>query len=298
MKLTGFADEAGPALADQIRAHRQLGWDTIEMRTVDGPNFVSLDEAAYRRCRDELRAAGMGVSCFGSAIANWARKISGDFQQDLDDLRRAAPRMRELGVRLIRVMSYPNDGLSGPEWFKEAVRRLKELARIAEGEGVILAHENCSGYGGQSPRALGELLAAVDSPAFQTAFDTGNPPAHDPEHCAEGYTWEFYQVARPRLAHLHVKDARPGADGKPEFCFPGEGVGDVRRVLADLAAAGYDGYVSIEPHLKGAVHLGEQAGKAASAFEVYLEYGRRAARLVAEARAAGAAGKKAPAGTR
>jgi sugar phosphate isomerase/epimerase len=285
IKLTGFADEAGPTLADQIRAHQELGWDSIEVRMIGAKpndrNFVALDDAAYRQCLRELSAAKMGISCFGSAIANWARKITGDFQQDLDDLKRAAPRMRETKTRFIRVMSWPNDGLSQADWLKEAARRLKELARIAEGEGVILAHENCSGYGGESPEMLGELLAAVPSPAFKVALDTGNPPAHSGrnEDCVEGRTWAFYQIAKSHIVHVHIKDAKPGSEGKPVFCFPGEGAGEVRRVVADLVKTGYDGYLSIEPHIKSVVHLGK-TGEPAGAFETYVEYGRRMAAIL------------------
>ena len=287
IKLTGFADEASKVVADQIRAHRALGWDTIEMRDV-GPkpnqvNFTNLDDAAYAKCKAELAAAEMGVSCFGSAIANWARKITGDFAQDVADLKRAAPRMREMETKCIRVMSYPNDGLSKADWLKEAVRRLTELARIAEVEGVVLAHENCSGYGGESPEMLGELLAAIPSPAFKVAFDTGNPPAHTGknEDCVEGKTWAFYQVAKSRIVHVHIKDAKPGPEGKPVFCFPGEGAGEVRRVVKELAASGYDGYLSIEPHIKSVVHLGK-TGEPAGAYDTYIEYGRRMAAILAE----------------
>jgi sugar phosphate isomerase/epimerase len=257
-------------------------------------NFTNLDDDAYEAVKAQLAAAGMGVSCFGSAIANWARKITNDFAQDVADLKRAAPRMRELKTKCIRVMSYPNDGLSRADWFKEAVRRLKELARIAEAEGVVLAHENCSGYGGESPEMLGELLAAIPSPAFKVAFDTGNPPAHTGrnEDCVEGKTWAFYQVSKSRIVHVHIKDAKPGPDGKPTFCMPGEGRGEVRKVVADLARSGYDGYLSIEPHIQAQVHLAQQSGKAAGAFEMYQEYGRRMAAILQET-TGGAAAKPA-----
>ena len=297
IKLTGFADEAGETLAEQIRAHQALGWDSIEMRQVKvgavGKNFTEHDDAAYRQIREELAGAKMGVSCFGSPIANWASKITGDFQKDVASLRRAAPRMRELGTKYIRIMSYPNDGLAPADWFKEVVRRLKELSKIAEAEGVVLAHENCSGYGGGTPEMFGELLSAIDSPAFKLAFDTGNPVAHD--QCVEGQSWAFYRLARKRIAHVHIKDAKPGPDGKPQFCYPGEGLGEVRKIVADLIRTGYDGYLSIEPHLKSIIHLNQASGNANTAFDCYLEYGRRMGKILEEALAAGAkpAGKKA-----
>lgn len=282
IRLTGFADEAGSDLADQIRAHQELGWDTIEMRMVGDVNFTNLDDQAYAEVKGQLAAARMGVSCFGSGIANWARPITGEFAQDVDDLKRAGPRMRELGTGFIRTMSYPNDEkhpLSKPDWFKEVSRRLKELAAIAEGEGVVLAHENCSGYGAEGPTEMLELFDAVDSPAFKMAFDTGNQTAH------HGYenpdlAWEYYQAVRSQIAHVHVKDNNPGDDGKAVHCMPGEGRSQVAKITGDLVKTGYDGFMSIEPHIMAQVHLAKQAGKDTGAFEMYVEYGRRTAAIL------------------
>jgi len=286
IRLTGFADEAGSAVAEQIRAHKELGWDTIEMRMVGEVNFTNLDDEAYARARDELAAAGMGVSCFGSAIANWARPITGPFEQDVEDLRRAAPRMRELGTGFIRVMSYPNDDkspLPGNQWLKEAARRIGELAKIAEGEGITMVHENCSGYGGQGPREMLQLLEAVGSDAFRMVFDTGNQTAHHGYENAD-LAMEYYRAVRQHVVHVHIKDNLPGEGGKPVMCYPGEGRGQVREIVADLVGTGYDGFISIEPHMKGQVHLGDNTGGASGAFEIYVEYGRRMAALLEDAR--------------
>jgi sugar phosphate isomerase/epimerase len=285
IRLTGFADEAGSEVAVQTRAHQELGWDTIEMRMVGDVNFANLDDEAYAKTKAQLAEAGMGVSCFGSAIANWARQITGDFQQDVDDLKRAAPRMRELGTRFIRVMSYPNDQknpLSGPDWLKEAGRRIRELATIAEGEGVIMAHENCSGYGGQGPKEMLELFEAVNSDAFKMAFDTGNQPAHH-GHADPDLTMEYYRAVKPHVVHVHIKDNYTDEKGEKVMCYPGEGKCQVREVVKDLVATGYDGFVSIEPHMKGQVHLGDDTGGAAGAYETYVEYGRRMAAIMEEA---------------
>jgi L-ribulose-5-phosphate 3-epimerase len=284
IKLTGFADEASSVVAEQIKAHKSLGWDSIEMRMVGDLNFTNLDDAAYASVKDELLAAGIGVSAFGSAIANWARTITGDFKLDLDDLKRAVPRMQELGTKFIRVMSYPNDEknpLSEEEWLREAASRIKKLAVIAEAEDLILVHENCSGYGALSPVHMLKLIAAVDSPAFKMVFDTGNQTAH------QGYdnpdlSWEYYQAIRQQIVHVHIKDNAPDPEGQARQCFPGQGQSQVKKIVSDLVATGYDGYLSIEPHMKGQVHLGDDTGSASGAFDLYVEYGQRTATLLTE----------------
>ena len=39
IQYTGITDEAGNALATQIRASRELGWKHFEMRNVEVPGF-------------------------------------------------------------------------------------------------------------------------------------------------------------------------------------------------------------------------------------------------------------------
>jgi sugar phosphate isomerase/epimerase len=154
MTITGIADEGSPELKDQIRIHRELGWNTLELRLIGKTNICAIDDQAFDRVYAALQEERMKVICFASSIANWARPITSDFQTDVEELKRAMPRMQRLGTRFIRVMSYPNDGLSEGEWRKEAIRRMKELARMAAGGDVVMVHENCSGWGGSSIRAI------------------------------------------------------------------------------------------------------------------------------------------------
>ena len=44
------------------------------------------------------------------------------------------------------------------------------------------------------------------------------------------------------------------ADGKEVFTYPGEGHGCVKRILSDLLGSGYDGWLSIEPHMTTVFH--------------------------------------------
>ncbi|MFL3658468.1 MAG: sugar phosphate isomerase/epimerase family protein, partial [Opitutales bacterium] len=180
-KFTGFADEAERTLDGQISTLREVGWNAIELRLIDGKNICDLSNTEWKQTWERLQSESISIAGFGGQIANWARPITSDFQVDLDELKRVAPRMREAGTKFLRIMSYPNpepNALSREDWKAETVRRLKELARIAGDEGVILGHENCNGYGETASGYL-ELVEAVDHPALQLIFDTGNNSLHD-----------------------------------------------------------------------------------------------------------------------
>lgn len=283
MYFSGIADEAGGDLAVQIKAHRELGWQHIELRNVNGKQFTEATDEEFDAIAAQVGAAGLQVSCFASAISNWARPITGDFQMDQDDLARCIPRMQRLGTRFIRVMSWPNDKenpLGVEAWHSEAVRRMKVLADLAEQGGVTLVLENCDGWASQSPRHYAGFVEEVGSPALKCVYDTGNPASHGHDN-----TWEWYQAARPHIAYVHIKAHNGKAGGEADHVFPNEpgNVSKVLETIRDLKESGYDGGLSIEPHMKAVVHLGKEISDAEAAYQTYVEYGRRLLTVAAEA---------------
>lgn len=279
MFYSGISDEAGQAIDTQIKAHRDLAWKHLELRMIDGQNATSIPDPKFDEVHEKITAAGMTVSCFSSAIANWARPITNDFAVDVADLKQAIPRMHRFKTRFIRVMSYPNDKdhpLSEREWRHEAIRRMKELALIAEDGGVTLAHENCSGWGGLSAENSNILLGEVASSALKVVFDTGNPVTYRQD------AWEYYNAVYNDIVYVHIKDAKV-VDGKDVYTYCGEGEGAVKRIVADLLAKGYDGGFSIEPHLAAVIHTGQKAASDQQLYDSYVEYGRRLMKIVEEA---------------
>ncbi len=277
-RFTGFADEASPKLDQQIAVLKEAGWSAIELRVVNGTSVCDLSDDEWAAALAQLNENGIDIVGFGGQIANWARPISSDFTADMEELKRCAPRMREAGTNLIRIMSYPNDvdnPWSEDDWKAEVFKRLKELATVAEGEGVILGHENCSGYAGLGPDQYLETVEAINSPAFKLIFDTGNNSEHDQDIEA---TWRYYEACKGEIIHVHIKAYKPGDDGEMATCYPDEDPVQ-ERVLRDLVADGYNSWLSIEPHMAAAIHLGKEA-EGDAAREIWLEYTRRIEALV------------------
>ena len=290
MYLTGIGDEAGASIDAQIKATRELGWSSIEARNVqvdDFPkgNLHDIPDAAFERVVGKLADAGLSVCCFGSTIGNWAKKIEDPFDISLAEAGRAIPRMQRLGTKFIRVMSYAVREDEADQLEEERFRRLRELTRRFLDAGIQPVHENCMNYGGMSWSHAVRLLENV--PGLQWVWDTGNPifnpdrtkpkpwPRQDP--------WEFYLKVKPWIKHVHVKDALwNDARNDADYKYPGEGDGQVRRVLRDLLAAGYVGGISIEPHLAVVFHDASVQSNAEAEFTTYVEYGRRLTAMVQE----------------
>lgn len=292
MYLTGFADEVSPDIDVQIAVTKELGWSNIEMRkvSVDGStpqNIHDVSDADFERIAERLEAAGVRVNCFGSLIGGWAKSILDPFDITLAEVERAIPRMRRLSTPLIRIMSYAvlknraADDQEAPERF----RRLREIVRRFADAGQTAVHENCMNYGGMGWPFTLRLLENV--PGLKLVFDTGNPISSadrsKPEPHPRQSAWEFYEHVRDHVAYLHIKDGIY-ENNRMRFTFCGEGHGDVRRIVGDLLRRGYDGGISIEPHLGAVFHDPSVTMEAEARRRNYVEYGRRMERIVAEAR--------------
>ena len=259
MYLTGFADEAAKTIEGQILATQALGWQYIESRNVNGKNIHDLPDDEFERVCEKLEEAGIRINCFGSAIANWGKQITDPFDSSLAEALRAIPRMKRLGTRLVRIMSFAVIEGRAPDnqMEEERFRRLRELVAMFSNEASPPCTKNCMNYGGMGWPFMLRLLENV--PGLRVVFDTGNPVFNDdrakPAPCPKQSSWEFYSNIKPFIEYVHIKDGIfDPATGQTEFTWPGEGHGDVRRIVADLLATGYDGGFSIEPHLKVVFH--------------------------------------------
>jgi sugar phosphate isomerase/epimerase len=289
MYLTGFADEAAADLAGQIRATQTLGWTRIEARNIDGVNIHDLPDAAFDAVCGTLADAGVTINCFGSTIANWGKSITEPFDSSLAEARRAIPRMQRLGTAFVRIMSFAVLKDRGPDDQMEAerFRRLRVLHTLFADAGLTPVHENCMNYGGMGWPYTLRLLENV--PGLKLVFDTGNPVFSDdrakPEPHPKQSSWEFYTHVKEHIAYVHIKDGRwDSAKQQAVFTFPGEGDGDVPRIMRDLIESGYDGGISIEPHLAVVFHDDSVTAEADVRFDNYVTYGRRMEALIAEIR--------------
>ena len=295
MYLTGFTDESGHDIDNQIRATKKLGWSNIECRRVsihggEAANLTDISDDDFDIVAGKLEDAGIRINCFGSAIANWAKHVSKPQSEDssLAESLRAIPRMQRLGSPLVRIMSYAVLKENGPDdqMFDERIRRLNEIVPQFLDAGLQPVHENCMNYGGMGADYTLKLLDAV--PGLKLVFDTGNPVFTKDRSYPEPYPmqdpWKFYQAVKEHIVYVHIKDGVfLHNEDRVTYSWPGEGSGDVRAIVKDLLDSGYDGGFSMEPHLQVVFHEdSSQETKAQQLFDSYVEYGQRFEKLLAD----------------
>jgi len=289
MYFTGFADEAADGIDKQIEATLELGWSNIEARNIDGKNIHDLSDEEFDVVYGKLADAGVSINCFGSAISNWGKQITDPSDSSMDELARAIPRMQRLGAKLIRIMSYAVIEGQSPEdqMAEERFKRLREIhARFADA-GITPVHENCMNYGGMGWPYTLKLLENV--PGLKLVFDTGNPvflaDRTKPEPYPRQSSWEFYSHVKEHVAYIHIKDCTWDTEAEEaKYTYPGEGDGDVKRILTDMLHGDYDGGISIEPHLAVVFH-DESVGSSDDArYTSYVEYGKRLEAMIEDIR--------------
>lgn len=289
MYFTGIGDEAANTIDGQIAALKELGWKNLEARNVEVPGFPKgnihdIPDPAFDILVDKVKAAGIHVCCFGSAIANWAKKIDQPFDTSLGEAKRAIPRMQRLGTKLVRIMSFAVRA-EEDQMAEERFRRLREVTKMFLDAGIQPVHENCMNYGGMGWPFTLELLEKV--PGVKLVFDTANPIFNDdrskPKPWKKQDPWEFYVNVKPHIAHVHIKDARWNpAKNDADYHMPGEGDGCVRPILKDLLASGYDAGISIEPHVAVVFHDATVQSNETVMRDSFIEYGRRLMKMVDE----------------
>jgi len=286
MYLTGFADEGAKGIDGQIRATLELGWSNIEARNVDGANIHDISDAAFDVVCAKLADAGVSVNCFGSCIANWGKNLTDPTDASLDETRRAIPRMHRLGTKLVRIMSYAALPDRGPDdqMKEERFRRLREIVTLFTDAGIQPVHENCMNYGGMGWPYTLELIE--NAPGLKLVFDTGNPIFSDdrtkPQPYPKQSAWEFWTHVKEHVAYIHIKDGRVDEEGKTIYTWGGDGDGNVKEIIKDALDGGYDGGISMEPHLAVVFHDESVTSDADVMYANYVEYGRRFEALIRE----------------
>lgn len=238
-KLTGFADEMANELTVQVEGLKKLGMKYVEMRGVDGDNLIFHSDEKVQEIKKYLDANGIRLSALGSPLGKIG--ITDDFEPHFESFKRAIDIAHRMNCRNIRMFSFYIPGSSSPESHKAAVfERIGHFVDYASSNDAVLLHENEKGIYGEKAVGCKELMDEFYGDNFKAIFDFANFVQ------AGENTLDAYKILKPYIAYLHIKDAKL-TDGS--VVPAGYGDGHVAEILKDLFASGFDGFLSLEPHL-------------------------------------------------
>ena len=239
--FSGFADEAGISIERQMDILEKNGINMIEMRNVDGGHAIEKTDDELRILKEKLDKRGFSVSAIGSPVGK--SPIEEDFAIAKAAFLKSINAAKSLGSKYVRAFSFfMPDGKDPMLYADEVIRRMKELIQIAEDNGIIYALENESKIFTDIPDRCLYIIEKIGSPSLKMAFDPGNFIMNNAKPFPDAY-----ELLKKYIAYFHVKDA---AALQRRFVPSGEGEAEMGKLLAAAYTDGFDGVLSLEPHLK------------------------------------------------
>jgi len=246
--LSAFGDEISPHLDEQIRGLLANDIHFLEFRGMEGKGIIDYPLSEVKTACRKLTKAGVAVSAVGSPIGKIP--VTEAFAPHLERFKKTIAVAHALNTAFIRMFSFymPQSGEPGADparYRDEVLKRWRQFVEAARGSGLTLLHENEKGiYGDTADRCL-DLLDSLNCPYVKATFDPANFV-----QCGEETYPRAFEMLRKHIAYMHIKDAHY-LDGS--VVPAGQGDGKLPEIIRSLAHSGFEGFLSIEPHLNASL---------------------------------------------
>ncbi|HLB73360.1 MAG TPA: sugar phosphate isomerase/epimerase family protein [Sedimentisphaerales bacterium] len=253
-RLSAFADEVTDDFLAQAEYLVKEGVGYIEPRFVNKKNLMALSKPELKDVKKLIKDHGLKVSAIGSPIGKV--KLNEPFEPHLEKFKHAIDLAVLLETPFIRMFSYyAPEGKNIDDYRGEVMDRMAAKADLLTDVDVTMVHENEAHIYGHTAENCVDMVETVDSPKLRLAYDPANfvwgeKIKNNVEVC--------FPVMKPYIVHIHIKDWKLGSADVGSI--PGEGDGQIKELLAELAAMNYDGCMTMEPHLRAGGQFGGDTG--------------------------------------
>lgn len=253
-RLSAFADEVTEDFRAQVEylVKEKVGF--IEPRFVNRKNIMDLNRAELDEARKLLQDHGLRVSAIGSPIGKV--RLDEPFGPHLDRFKHAVDLALFFETPFIRMFSYyAPEGKDIDDYRDQVMERMAAKVEAVSDVDVTMVHENEAHIYGHTAENCADLIETIGSPKLRLAYDPANfvwgeKITRNIEVC--------WPIMQPYVVHIHIKDWKLGS--KDIGSLPGQGDGQIKELLAELAALDYDGCLTMEPHLKVGGQFGGSTG--------------------------------------
>ena len=181
--LSVITDEFSPRLEDGIAFAIEEGLKTVDVRSIDAVNFLSLDRPAQERAAAHIKSAGLTVGCLATPLLKWpapgktAATLGDQFGFDSGGrsteqiYRDAFEAAKLLGTRNLRIFSFLTyEGFR----IEDLSQDLELLLKLADEYDAVLHVENEPVCNIRSVPDLVRLMETWRHPRLRALLDIGN----------------------------------------------------------------------------------------------------------------------------
>ncbi|MCH4887016.1 sugar phosphate isomerase/epimerase [Acidaminobacter sp. JC074] len=235
--LSGFSDEISSDFTVQLSEMKKMNIAYIEVRGVNGKNISELTKSEVIKVKRQLKDFGIKVSAIGSPIGKI--KMTDDFEAHFEMFKHIVWIAETLETPFIRMFSFYMNQDETSKYRDQVIERLSSFKDYIKDKKIVLLHENEKEIYGDTPERCLDLYKTLGDDQFKLIFDPANFI-----QCGVNVK-EAYDLLNKYVSYFHIKDATK--DGKEVPA--GMGVGNLKYLIESLKEKGYDGFLSVEPHL-------------------------------------------------
>ena len=201
-----------------------------------------------------IRDNGLKVSAIGSPIGKI--RLNEPFGTHLDKFKHTIDLAMFFETPYIRMFSYyAPEGQKIDNYRDEVLEKLAIKVDLLKDIDVTMVHENEANIYGHSAKNCVDIIEAIDSPKLRLVYDPAN------------FVWSekitdniqtCWPLMKPYVVHIHIKDWKLGSTDTGSI--PGQGDGQIKELLSELAEMNYYGCLTMEPHLKTGGQFGGSTG--------------------------------------
>lgn len=239
-----ITDEISQDLKVAAQIAREYGLQGVEIRSVNEKNPFQMNREDTRYIKSVCDDFGLTICAVSSPMYKCDFNDLAQRRENEDCFRRFLETMKEWNVSLIRTFNFFNLHDGGAK-LPEIADMYQKLADLADDAGVTMLLESEPSVNSVSIASLVGFLKMVNRSSVQAVYDPGNEIADSsaPTPYPDGY-----ELLKPWIKHVHVKDIKSGATITPAPL--GEGDVDFHGIFAALRRDHYDGWCSLETHYR------------------------------------------------
>ncbi len=263
-KLGIITDEADPDLTRVLKSFYpkyELDWAEIRNLKLDGKTeyvYNSATPAQLEQIKKQLDDARVKLSVLDTGIykitlpgtqpvgenASDLNPAQGEYDRQLDDLKRGADAAHALGTKRLRIFTFKR--VADPNAvFDRVVEELHKAIAVAKQHDVTLLVENEYDCNVATGSETARLFKTIPDRTLMHNWDPGNCYLAGEQPFPKA--WD--QLDHSRISHMHLKDAA-GKSWKPIGAGEIDFVGQFRA----LKHMRYSGTMSLETHYRNAQH--------------------------------------------
>jgi len=253
-KLSAFADEVTDDFLKQVKYLVKEDVGYIEPRFINKKNIMDLNKHQLNEAKKMMQDHGLKVSAIGSPIGKV--RLDEPFEPHLDKFKHAVELALLFETPYIRMFSYyAPEGQNIDDYRDQVMERMAAKVEVLKDVDITMVHENEANIYGHTAEHCVDIVETINSPKLRLVYDPANfvwgeKITDNVESC--------WPLMKPYVVHVHIKDWKLGA--KDVGSIPGEGDGQIKELLAELAALNYDGCLTMEPHLQAGGQFGGSTG--------------------------------------